>query len=184
MDIIEKLDNTAYWVTLDECANEGVYCSACKKKVYKLDYSNTMKIRSKFCPNCGRRMVDESIFYLESVVKSHLILSSDCNTYLYNFHGYKLADVNVIKNNTTNNSLLIKYEKEYEKKNDFTICIVFNNDMAVIRSVVEFMREDGCRELEVSLMRYICNLTDDVIKNCIEKCRIKNGAMVRKDFKM
>ena len=27
-----------YWFALDECANEGVYCSVCNKKVYKLNY--------------------------------------------------------------------------------------------------------------------------------------------------
>ena len=43
------------WVLLDECYNEGVYCSACHKKVYKKCYAN-QKIKSKFCPNCGARM--------------------------------------------------------------------------------------------------------------------------------
>ena len=45
-----------YWITLTGCSNEGVYCSHCRKKVYKRDYSNTMKVRSKFCPNCGFKM--------------------------------------------------------------------------------------------------------------------------------
>ena len=45
----------ARWVLLDECYNEGVYCSACHKKVYKKCYAN-QKIKSKFCPNCGARM--------------------------------------------------------------------------------------------------------------------------------
>ena len=44
-----------HWVTLDECANEGVYCSACNKKVYKLNYAN-QKLKSKYCPNCGAIM--------------------------------------------------------------------------------------------------------------------------------
>ena len=43
------------WVLLDECYNEGVYCSACHKKVYKTCYAN-QKIKSKFCPNCGAIM--------------------------------------------------------------------------------------------------------------------------------
>lgn len=46
------------WVLLDECSNEGVYCSACNKKVYKACYAN-QKIKSKFCPNCGARMGKE-----------------------------------------------------------------------------------------------------------------------------
>ena len=43
------------WLLLDECANEGVYCSVCRKKVYRTEYAN-QKIKSKFCPNCGARM--------------------------------------------------------------------------------------------------------------------------------
>lgn len=46
------------WVLLDECSNEGVYCSVCHKKVYKACYAN-QKIKSKFCPNCGARMDKE-----------------------------------------------------------------------------------------------------------------------------
>ena len=44
-----------HWVALDECANEGVYCSVCNKKVYKLNYAN-QKLKSKYCPNCGAIM--------------------------------------------------------------------------------------------------------------------------------
>ena len=43
------------WILLDECANEGVYCSVCQKKVYKINYAN-QKMYSKYCPNCGARM--------------------------------------------------------------------------------------------------------------------------------
>lgn len=28
------------WISLDECANAGVYCSVCNKKVYKECYAN------------------------------------------------------------------------------------------------------------------------------------------------
>lgn len=45
----------AHWFLLDDCANEGVYCSACTKKVYKTDYAN-QKLKSKYCPNCGAQM--------------------------------------------------------------------------------------------------------------------------------
>lgn len=48
---------TGEWFLLDDCANEGVYCSVCHKKVYKRDYAN-QKLKSKFCPNCGARMVE------------------------------------------------------------------------------------------------------------------------------
>ncbi len=43
------------WILIDDCANEGVYCSVCHKKVYKTDYAN-QKIKSPRCPNCGAKM--------------------------------------------------------------------------------------------------------------------------------
>lgn len=48
-----------HWFNLDECANAGVYCSVCHKKVYKEDYAwcnRKNKLRSNFCPNCGADM--------------------------------------------------------------------------------------------------------------------------------
>lgn len=47
------------WIVLDDCSNEGVYCSVCHKKVFRINYSNTMRMRSKFCPNCGALMDKE-----------------------------------------------------------------------------------------------------------------------------
>ncbi len=47
------------WVSLTECANAGVYCSVCNKKVYKEDYAwcnRKNKLRSNYCPNCGAKM--------------------------------------------------------------------------------------------------------------------------------
>ena len=49
------------WISLTECANEGVYCSICKKKVWKSDYAlcshkSRNKLRSDYCPNCGATM--------------------------------------------------------------------------------------------------------------------------------
>lgn len=47
------------WITLTECSNEGVYCSVCHKKVYKVDYARSnkpVKMKSDFCPNCGADM--------------------------------------------------------------------------------------------------------------------------------
>ena len=47
------------WVSLTECANAGVYCSMCNKKVYKEDYAwsnKRIKMRSNYCPNCGAKM--------------------------------------------------------------------------------------------------------------------------------
>lgn len=43
------------WELIADCANEGVYCSNCHKKVYKADYAN-QKLKSKRCPNCGAKM--------------------------------------------------------------------------------------------------------------------------------
>ena len=50
-----------HWISLTECANEGVYCSICKKKVWKSDYAwcskkSRNKLRSNYCPNCGATM--------------------------------------------------------------------------------------------------------------------------------
>ena len=46
-----------WWLLLDECSNAGVYCSNCHKKVYREEswYAN-VKIKSKYCPNCGAKM--------------------------------------------------------------------------------------------------------------------------------
>ena len=46
------------WHLLDNCSNAGVYCSECHKKVYKEYYAN-VKMKSKFCPNCGAIMDGE-----------------------------------------------------------------------------------------------------------------------------
>lgn len=48
-------EEEGHWLLLDNCSNEGVYCSKCHKKVYKKYYAN-QKLKSKFCPNCGKRM--------------------------------------------------------------------------------------------------------------------------------
>ena len=52
---IDNARKHGHWFALDECANEGVYCSVCYKKVYKLNYAN-QKLKSKYCPNCGAIM--------------------------------------------------------------------------------------------------------------------------------
>ena len=51
-----------HWVSLTECANAGVYCSVCKKKVYKEDYAycnRKNKFRSSYCPHCGAKMMPQ-----------------------------------------------------------------------------------------------------------------------------
>jgi hypothetical protein len=52
-DVVEVVRGE--WFLLDDCANEGVYCSACHKKVYKTEYAN-QKLKSNYCPNCGAKM--------------------------------------------------------------------------------------------------------------------------------
>lgn len=50
------------WFPIGDCANEGVYCSVCGKKVYKYDYAKSVsgnKMQSNFCPNCGADMRKE-----------------------------------------------------------------------------------------------------------------------------
>ena len=47
------------WISLTDCSNAGVYCSVCKKKVWKEDYAwcnRKNKLRSNYCPNCGAKM--------------------------------------------------------------------------------------------------------------------------------
>ena len=50
------------WVSFTECANAGVYCSVCHKKVYKADYAwcnRKNKLRSAYCPHCGAKMMPQ-----------------------------------------------------------------------------------------------------------------------------
>ena len=52
-----------YWISLTDCANAGVYCSVCHKKVYKEDYAccnRKNKLRSDYCPHCGAKMLPQS----------------------------------------------------------------------------------------------------------------------------
>ena len=68
-DIAEKLiangvtvQECGYWVSLTDCANAGVYCSVCHKKVYKEDYAwcnRKNKLRSDYCPHCGAKMMQQ-----------------------------------------------------------------------------------------------------------------------------
>lgn len=51
-----------HWISLTECANAGVYCSVCHKKVYKEDYAwcnRKNKLRSDYCPHCGAKMIPQ-----------------------------------------------------------------------------------------------------------------------------
>ena len=51
-----------YWVSVTDCANAGVYCSVCHKKVYKEDYAwcnRKNKLRPDYCPHCGAKMTPQ-----------------------------------------------------------------------------------------------------------------------------
>ena len=51
-----------HWISLTDCANAGVYCSVCHKKVYKEDYAycnRKNKLRSSYCPHCGAKMMPQ-----------------------------------------------------------------------------------------------------------------------------
>ena len=51
-----------YWVSLTDCANAGVYCSVCHKKVYTEDYAwcnRKNKLRPDYCPHCGAKMMPQ-----------------------------------------------------------------------------------------------------------------------------
>ena len=57
------VQESGYWVSLTDCANAGVYCSVCHKKVYKEDYAwcnRKNKLRSDYCPNCGAKMEERN----------------------------------------------------------------------------------------------------------------------------
>ena len=43
------------WYMLDDCANAGVYCSGCGRRVHREEFAYK-KLRSKYCPHCGARM--------------------------------------------------------------------------------------------------------------------------------
>ena len=64
-DIISNgvtVQECGHWISLTECANAGVYCSVCHKKVYKEDYTwcnRKNKLRSDYCPHCGAKMMPQ-----------------------------------------------------------------------------------------------------------------------------
>lgn len=43
------------WYMLDDCANAGLYCSACNRRVHHEEFAYK-KLKSKYCPHCGARM--------------------------------------------------------------------------------------------------------------------------------
>ena len=56
------VQESGYWVSVTDCANAGVYCSVCHKKVYKEDYAwcnRKNKLRSDYCPHCGSKMMPQ-----------------------------------------------------------------------------------------------------------------------------
>lgn len=43
------------WYMLEDCANAGLYCSACGRRVHHEEFAYK-KLKSKYCPHCGARM--------------------------------------------------------------------------------------------------------------------------------
>ena len=43
------------WYMLDDCANAGLYCSACGRRVHHEEFAYK-KLKSKYCQNCGAKM--------------------------------------------------------------------------------------------------------------------------------
>lgn len=43
------------WYMLDDCANAGLYCSACGRRVHHEEFAYK-KLKSKYCPHCGAWM--------------------------------------------------------------------------------------------------------------------------------
>lgn len=43
------------WYLLDDCANAGLYCSVCSRRVHRDEFAYK-KLRSKYCPHCGAKM--------------------------------------------------------------------------------------------------------------------------------
>ena len=43
------------WYMLDNCANAGLYCEACDRRVHHEEFAYK-KLKSKYCPHCGARM--------------------------------------------------------------------------------------------------------------------------------
>lgn len=48
------------WIILENCANAGVYCSACNTKIFEFTHRPKHKV-SQFCSHCGAKMDQEKI---------------------------------------------------------------------------------------------------------------------------
>ena len=61
-DVLEKIPAAdvskvvhGEWHLLDDCANAGLYCSVCSRRVHREEFAYK-KLRSKYCPHCGAKM--------------------------------------------------------------------------------------------------------------------------------
>ena len=58
LDLLKEQEvKTGHWIWLQDCANEGVYCSECHTKMF--DHYPMKKKLSQFCGHCGAKMDDE-----------------------------------------------------------------------------------------------------------------------------
>lgn len=56
----EPQSDKGKWIILENCANAGVYCSACNTKIFEFTHRPKHKV-SQFCPHCGANMDQEKI---------------------------------------------------------------------------------------------------------------------------
>lgn len=54
LEILNREEKTAAWVSTDEEPHEVYECNACEWLLYDVDRTDF-----KYCPNCGARMVSE-----------------------------------------------------------------------------------------------------------------------------
>ena len=50
----EQEAKEGYWIVLEFCANEGIYCSECHMKIFNRITKPKKKL-SQYCPHCGSR---------------------------------------------------------------------------------------------------------------------------------
>ncbi len=55
LPLVKQKTNNPHWQILRDCANSGIYCSACNKLMYARE-TKPKNIYLNYCPNCGAKM--------------------------------------------------------------------------------------------------------------------------------
>ena len=50
----EQKAKKGHWIVLESCADEGIYCSECHKKIFDRTTKPKKKL-SQYCPHCGSK---------------------------------------------------------------------------------------------------------------------------------